>query len=63
MTWIQNSVFEGQLTKSEKKELTNRLEDTIDKNEDSIIFYSTRSERYMNKEIIGKEKTSMGKVI
>lgn len=63
MTWIQNSVFEGQLTKSEKKELTSRLEKIIDKDEDSVVFYSIRSEKYMDKEMIGKEKTSMGKVI
>lgn len=63
MTWIQNSVFEGQLTKSEKMELTEKLENTIDESEDYIIFYSTRSKKYLEKETIGEKKTSTEKVI
>lgn len=63
MNWIQNSAFEGQLTKSEKKFLEERLKRIIDKSEDSIIFYSTRSKKYLEKEVIGQEKSPTGTII
>ncbi len=63
MDWIQNSVFEGQLTKSEKEELETRIREIIEENEDMIVFYSTRSKKYLEKEIIGVEKTPTGTVI
>lgn len=63
MIWIQNSVFEGQLTKNEKMKLTVKLRNTIDESEDYIVFYSVRSKKYLEKEIIGEKKTSTEKVI
>ena len=37
--WIQNSVFEGELTKSEFKKVTDGLMEIIDKESDSVIIY------------------------
>ncbi len=63
MDWIQNSVFEGQLTKSEKEELEERLKEIVDTSEDMVVFYSVRSEKFMDKEILGVEKSPTGTVI
>ena len=37
--WIQNSVFEGEISEVKYEEMKNKLEKIIDKDEDSIIVY------------------------
>ncbi len=63
MDWIQNSVFEGQLTESEKKELENRVREVIDEDRDMVVFFSVRSRKFLNKEVIGEEKNPTDTVI
>lgn len=54
--WIQNSVFEGEVTKSELEEIKMGLMDIINKNEDSVIIYRFRSEGAFNRKVLGIEK-------
>lgn len=56
LNWIQNSVFEGELTPSKLEELRLDLLDVIDKEKDSIITYSLNDPKWMNKVIMGKNK-------
>jgi len=56
MTWIQNSVFEGELTEAEFMELKKRIKDAIDKNSDAVHFYIVKTEKYMKKETLGTPK-------
>lgn len=63
MDWVQNSVFEGQLTASEKEELETRVREIVDEERDMVVFYSTRSEKYLEKKVIGTEKSPTGTVI
>lgn len=53
---IQNSVFEGELTKSEIYKLRHELENIIRKDLDSIIVFESRNERWLNKEFWGVEE-------
>lgn len=55
LTWIQNSVFEGEITVAQYKTITENLKQLIEEDEDSIIIYKI-PEKYLNKEIIGVEK-------
>ncbi|BBL61675.1 CRISPR-associated endonuclease Cas2 [Methanobrevibacter arboriphilus] len=55
--WIQNSVFEGEATKSEYNLIASGLNDIININEDSIIIYKLRLEEAMQREILGIEKS------
>ena len=55
--WIQNSVFEGEATKSEYKLIKAGLNDLIDTNEDSIIIYKLIMEEAMKRQILGIEKS------
>ena len=55
LTWIQNSVFEGDITKSKLEKLKIELTKIIDKDYDSIVFFQMRSERAYKKEFVGKE--------
>ena len=55
--WIQNSVFEGEASKSEYKMIKSGLNDIINSDEDSIIIYKIRMEDAMKKKILGIEKS------
>ena len=56
--WIQNSVFEGELTSVQLKELKLEAQKILDKKEDSFIIFTSRHEKWLDKEIIGLEKNS-----
>ncbi|MFH1642497.1 MAG: CRISPR-associated endonuclease Cas2 [Nanoarchaeota archaeon] len=59
---IQNSVFEGDLTDANLKELKMRLKEVINPEEDSVIIFRLWNSNY-KKEIIGIEKNSMDNII
>ena len=56
LNWIQNSVFEGEISEVKLKELLILAEDFMTKEEDSIIIFSGLLKNAMNKQIIGKER-------
>ncbi len=58
LTWIQNSVFEGEITEVKLKELTLKAEKIMNTEEDSLIIFSSRQERWLEKQIVGKERGS-----
>ena len=53
---IQNSVFEGELTKAKFEEMKLKVNDLIDSTIDSVIFFKSRDIKWMDKEICGFEK-------
>ncbi len=59
LSWIQNSVFEGEITDAKLNELQIRAENIIDSNYDSIIIFKNRDEKWLNKQVIGKERSSI----
>ncbi|NSW89641.1 MAG: CRISPR-associated endonuclease Cas2 [Firmicutes bacterium] len=54
--WVQNSVFEGEISDANFKKLKHELSAKIDKDEDSVIFYTFRTTKYTDREIMGLEK-------
>lgn len=58
LSWIQNSVLEGDLTPATFASLKREVCKVIKDDYDSVIFYTWRSERYTSREVIGKEKGS-----
>ncbi|GAD05596.1 CRISPR-associated protein Cas2 [Porphyromonas crevioricanis JCM 15906] len=58
LNWIQNSVFEGEISKVKLLELKGLAQKLMDKREDSLIIFASRQERWLEKEIIGKERCS-----
>ena len=60
LSHIQNSVFEGELKKSQIKSLEIELKNTIRKDKDSLIVFSSETSKWMKKEYWGKkeDKTS-----
>lgn len=59
LNWIQNSVFEGDISPSKLEELLYRAKKLMDKEYDSIIIFKSRDERWLEKEVIGKEKNEL----
>ena len=59
LNWIQNSVFEGEITEVKLKELTLKAEKIMNSDEDSLIVFSSRQEKWLDKQIIGKERSSI----
>ena len=59
LSWVQNSVLEGNLSKAQLRALRIQIDDIIDKDEDSVILFSSRMEYSMDKEILGKERMSV----
>ena len=60
LNWIQNSVFEGEISEVKLKELTLKVKDFMDEDEDSLIIFSGRTEKWLDKQVIGKERCSTG---
>lgn len=54
LTWRQNSVFEGSLTKSEYERVVSGLRERIS-GDDQIVLYTLNNEDLMDTETIGRE--------
>jgi CRISPR-associated protein Cas2 len=58
LNWIQNSVFEGEITEVKLKELKYCAKEIMDEDTDSIIIFSSRDQKWLDKEIVGNERMS-----
>ena len=56
LTWIQNSVLEGEITKAKFVKLKSEVKKVINKEEDSVVFYIFRTKNYTSRETMGIEK-------
>lgn len=63
INWVQNSVFEGEISESKILEIKNYLETTLDKSVDSVFIYKIRSKDELSKDIIGIEKADTSRLI
>lgn len=54
LTWIQNSVFEGEITESKLEKLKTELKKIVEPETDSIVFFKLREAYLAKKEIIGR---------
>lgn len=61
--WVQNSVFEGELTNSEYKKITQKLKEIINEEEDSIIIYKFQMEEMMERNVLGIEKAPINTIL
>ena len=61
--WVQNSVFEGEISEVNLKMLKSELQKIMNIEEDSIIIYTWRTERYTTREIMGIEKNTLDTII
>jgi CRISPR-associated protein Cas2 len=58
LNWIQNSVFEGEMTEVQLKELLYEARQLMDEAEDSLILFKNRDQKWLDKQIVGVERQS-----
>ena len=64
LNWIQNSVFEGEITEVKLKELKNLSENIMNLEEgDSLIIFKSRDAKWLDKEVVGEEKNPIDKFL
>lgn len=63
LSHIQKSVFEGNLSKTKLIELEYELKKYIRKDLDSVIVFSSRDEKWLDKKIWGKNEVDLGTII
>lgn len=59
LNWIQNSVFEGELTELQLKKLLSSAKKIMEPDEDSIILFKSRDQKWLEKEVVGVEKNDL----
>jgi CRISPR-associated protein Cas2 len=59
LNWIQNSVFEGEISEVRLIELKQKATNIMDEETDSLIIFKTRHEKWLEKEIVGKERQNL----
>ncbi len=58
LSWIQNSVFEGEITDVKLKELQAKAKLLMNEEEDSMIIFTSREQKWLEKQVLGKERAS-----
>lgn len=61
--WIQNSVFEGELSELQLQQLISEAKEIMDENYDSFILFKSRHTHYMDKQLIGKTLNDAGQFL
>lgn len=58
--WIQNSVFEGEISEVKLQELLLKAASFLNKEEDSILLFKSRTEQWLEKQVWGHERSPLG---
>ena len=59
LNWIQNSVFEGEISEVKLKELLAKAYDFLDTDEDSVLIFKSRSQQWLEKQVVGQERNRL----
>jgi len=57
LIWTQNSVFEGEITRTLLKRCLFELESIVDEDSDSVSVYEIKNPKNLNKYIFGVDKS------
>lgn len=63
LNWIQNSVFEGEITNAKLKEFIYEARNIMDEEKDSLIIFKSREEKWLEKQIVGKERNNLDNIL
>ena len=59
LNWIQNSVFEGEISAVKLRELSSKMKAIMNEDYDSVIIFKHRQKIEMNREVIGVERNPL----
>lgn len=63
LTWIQNSLLEGELSEAKFTKLKLEIQKKTKKEEDSVCWYVLREKKWLTKETYGIEKGEVNFII
>jgi len=63
LIWVQNSVFEGEVSESRFAIIKSAVKNLIDEEKDSIIYYVFDSQNYLKRAVIGVDKNTLDTII
>lgn len=63
LNWVQNSVFEGEVTESEFETIKHGIKEIINEKVDSVIYYAFETQNYYERGILGIEKNDLDSFI
>jgi CRISPR-associated protein Cas2 len=63
LTWVQNSLFEGEITESRYMEIKMNLLSLIDKENDSVVIYKFATNKLFERENFGLKKGDPNEVV
>ncbi len=58
LTWIQNSVFEGEVSEADFKKIQLDLAQIIEPKSDSVLFYCIGNPKGWEKRVMGRERAT-----
>lgn len=61
--WVQNSVFEGELTDAQLETVRAGLRRLLSDDADSVLIYTAREQRWLSRETLGKERSEIGNLL
>lgn len=61
--WIQNSVFEGDLSISDLTDLKSRIAGLIDKSTDSVLVFTVNNPKWIEKTTLGIDRNDIDNII
>lgn len=63
LNWVQNSVFEGEVTPATLRQIKGALSEIVNEREDSVLFYVLPAGTKWNREVMGIEKLGTSNII
>ena len=63
LNWVQNSVFEGELSESKLERVRSGLAAVLDLEQDSVLIYVLRDARWMERVTLGVEKLPISNIL
>jgi CRISPR-associated protein Cas2 len=58
LTWVQNSVFEGEVSDADFKHIQADLSKIVDGSRDSVLFYCITNPKGWEKRVMGQERST-----
>jgi CRISPR-associated protein Cas2 len=61
--WIQNSVFEGEISEVKLAELLTKARIIMKEEEDSLILFKSRTQQWLDKQVVGRERSALDTIL
>ena len=61
--WVQNSVFEGEISEVKLAELLAKARTVMQEDEDSVLIFKSRAQQWLEKQVVGKEKNELNNML